>query len=449
MRLKKCFISILFLVSITGQLFAQTDDIYASRRHKLLKEIGSGVAVIFSQTSADRLNKHFYYLTGIEESGSALILIPDGEPKEILFNRSASWKYAENNSSSEVYASDDMGRKLGRYIAGKNYLYVSFADPGILNEFGRSLSSLKSIKNIDPLIVRMRIYKDKAEIDILKKACQVTAEGLNDTYKAIEPGLAEKDLKTFMEYGFERRGSPGISFLQAASGPNSTSVHAGAGERKLEDGDMIVFDVGAYWDKYTADISRSVPVSGKFTKEQKEIYQVVLNSQKAAIKNMIPGKRIREVQQIAENVLIDGLYELGLILDKNNPTQRRFFIAHGFYHFIGLDVHDVWYDYKYDENTVYEPGMIMTMEPGLYFPSDKLDISKGRYSRLSEDKEFKAFIEKIRPIYNKYINIGVRIEDDILVTKDGNIVLTKAVPKEIVDIEKMMREKSPHNKFEF
>jgi len=164
---------------------------------------------------------------------------------------------------------------------------------------------------------------------------------------------------------------------------------------------------------------------------------------------MVPGKRLREVQQIAENTLIDGLYELGLVLDKNNPTQRRFFIAHGYYHFIGLDVHDVWYDYNYDESTVYEPGMVMTMEPGLYFPEDKLDISKGPYSRLSNDEDFKAFIEKIRPVYNKYINIGVRIEDDILVTKEGNIILTKAVPKEIVDIEKMMKEKSPHNKFEF
>jgi len=252
-----------------------------------------------------------------------------------------------------------------------------------------------------------------------------------------------------MEYGYERRGSPGVSFLQAASGPNSTNIHFGAGERKLKDGDMIVFDVGAYWDKYTADISRSVPVSGKFTNEQKQIYQVVLNAQKAAIELMIPGQKIKHVQKVAEDVLVDGLFELGLILDKNSQWQRRFYIVHGFYHFIGLDVHDVWYDYKYDENTIYEPGMVMTMEPGLYFPEDKLDKGIGRMSRGVSEEELKAFIKRIRPVYEKYTNIGVRIEDDILVTRDGNLVLTSAVLKEIVDIEKMMKEKSPHNDFKY
>ena len=128
--------------------------------------------------------------------------------------------------------------------------------------------------------------------------------------------MQEADLAVLLEGYFESRGSPGSSFLQAASGPNSTNVHFGAGERVLEDGDIIVFDVGAWWNDYTADISRTVPVSGRFTKEQREIYTVVLNSQKAAIELMVPGATMDAVRERAQDVLIDGLHELGLVLDK-------------------------------------------------------------------------------------------------------------------------------------
>ncbi len=432
---------------MSNSLYSRDDQVYAERRAQLMKQINQAVIILSSQTSTMGMNKDFYYLTGIEDPEVILVLTSDG--KETLFNKAGIWAYANSSSNSQAFAYSELSQQITRLLSQNKNLFVSFKNLSILSDLGRGMSSLESIKNIDPFIVQMRIYKDEAEIEILKKACLITAQGLNDTFKAIKPGLAEKDLKTFMEYGFTRRESPGISFLQAASGPNSTSIHAGAGERKLEDGDMIVFDVGAYWDKYTADISRSVPVSGKFTKEQKEIYQVVLNTQKAAIELMVPGEKIKHVQQVAEDVLIDGLYKLGLVLDKSSQWQRRFFIVHGFYHFIGLDVHDVWYDYKHDETTVYEPGMIMTMEPGLYFPANKLDQASGRMARGVDEQEFKNFIDKIRPVYKKYINIGVRIEDDILVTKEGNIILTSAVPKEIADIEKMMKEKSPHNGFQF
>ncbi|MFC2132941.1 M24 family metallopeptidase [Bacteroidota bacterium] len=321
MRLTKLVCSLLVLFLFSGQSFSQYDDVYAKRRVELLKEIDGGVIILSSYTSADRLNKDFYYLTGIDEPGATLFIISEGNINQILFNRNGNWSYADKSSKSEVYKSEEINRYLNRFISGQQELYVSFKNIGIVSELGRGLSGVESIKNIDPFIVRMRIYKDETEIDILKKACLITAQGLNDTYKAIEPGLKEKDLKTFMEYGFERRESPGISFLQAASGPNSTNIHFGAGERILENGDMIVFDVGAYWDKYTADISRSVPVSGKFNREQKEIYQLVLNAQKAAIEHMVPGQKIMHVHKIAEDVLIDGLFKLGLVLDKSKESS--------------------------------------------------------------------------------------------------------------------------------
>jgi len=303
---------------------------------------------------------------------------------------------------------------------------------------------------MNPIIVNQRVIKDNYEIEILKRACEITAESLNDVFKAVEPGLQERDLALILEYGYARHRSPGKSFLQAASGPNSTNIHFGATDRILKKGDIIVFDVGAYWDEYTSDISRTVPVSGKFTKEQKEIYQVVLNSQKAAIEGMVPGGKLLDVQKVAEDVLIDGLVQLALVLDKKCEWQRKFFIQHGYYHFIGLDVHDVWYDYRRDiDDKVYEPGMIMTMEPGLYFPEGRLDSRPRRIRDLVTEEEFKTFADQIRPLYDRYVHMGVRIEDDVLITKDGNEVLTTRVPKEIKDIEKLMKKKSPHNQFDF
>jgi Xaa-Pro aminopeptidase len=306
---------------------------------------------------------------------------------------------------------------------------------------GRALSAVSTLHNADPLIAEMRVIKDDYEIEFLRNACQVTAEGLNDVFRAVEAGMQEEDLSVLLEFGFKMRKSPGYSFLQAASGPNATNVHFGAGERYLEDGDVIVFDVGAWWNDYTADISRTIPVSGEFSQEQREIYTVVLNSQKAAIELMRPGMSMSRVREVAQDVLIDGLHELGLVLDKEDQAQRRFFIAHGYYHFIGLDIHDVWSEFsRTPGEQVYEPGMIMTMEPGLYFPEDRLDAALARLGTSEEDSRMRTFLETIRPVYEKYVNIGVRIEDDVLITEDGNEILTAAVPKEIDEIEAMMAE---------
>ena len=178
---------------------------------------------------------------------------------------------------------------------------------------------------------------------------------------------------------------------------------------------------------------------GSFTKEQREIYTVVLNSQKAAIELMKPGADMGAVRETAQDVLIDGLYELGLVLDKENQAQRRFFIAHGYYHFIGLDIHDVWSEFSGGSGEkVYEPGMVMTMEPGLYFPEDRLESALARLGTSEEDAEMRSFLEAIRPVFEKYVNIGVRIEDDVLITQTGNEILTASVPKEIDEIEAMM-----------
>ncbi len=422
------------------------EDTYAARRQALLRALGENFAVLASDAAPGRFNKSFYYLTGIKDPGAALVLVPSGDVEEALFNEYGEWQYASQNPAAVVHRRAELPQMLASYARGKETASVSFGNLEAMSGIGRVLSQVSTLENIDESLAELRIIKDSREIEILRSACQITAEGLNDVFKAVEPGMQEEDLAVLLEFGFRMRKSAGYSFLQAASGPNATNVHFGAGERHIEDGDVIVFDVGAYWEDYTADISRTIPVSGRFSREQREIYTVVLNSQKAAIRLMQPGATLTSVRQEAQDVLIDGLHDLGLVLDTTNEAQRGFFIAHGYYHFIGLDVHDVWYEYiRSAGEKVYEPGMVMTMEPGLYFPEERVERA---LAGGGIDAEMRTFLETIRPVYQKYINIGVRIEDDVLITQNGNEILTAAVPKEIDEIEAMMAEASPFERLE-
>jgi Xaa-Pro aminopeptidase len=433
------------IILLVGNLpaYAQ-EDMYGARREALMRSIDGGVAILFSDASPGQFDKGFYYLTGLKTPGAALVLLPGREVEEVLFNASGEWDWAARTPTARAHPIEEFSTRLSAYGRGLDTAYVSFQDLQGLTAFGRGLGRLSTLENVDAAIAGMRVIKDESEIEFLRRACQITAEGLNDVFMAVESGMQEEDLSVLLEFGFKRRKSPGYSFLQAASGPNATNVHFGAGERVLEDGDVIVFDVGAVWEDYTADISRTIPVSGRFSEEQREIYTVVLNSQKAAIRLMKPGALMSDVRAAAEDALIDGLSELGLVLDKENQSQRRFFIAHGYYHFIGLDIHDVWSEFSRSSGEkVYEPGMVMTMEPGLYFPRDRLDLVLARLGASPEEAELRAFIEEIRPTYEKYVDIGVRIEDDVLITDTGNEVLTAAVPKEIDEIEEMMGRESP------
>ena len=438
--MKKTLVLWISLLLLSPAAASAQEEVYAARRQALMSSMEDGLAVLFSDATRGGFDKSFYYLTGIKEPGSALLLVPGGEVEEALFSPTGEWEYTAQNPSARAHRREEIPSRLIGYVRGRETAYVSFRSPEALSGMGRSMASLSTLHNIDPPIAEMRIFKDSREVEFLRRACQVTAEGLNAAFRAVEAGMQEQDLSALLESSFQSQGSPGYSFVQAASGPNATNVHFGAGERYLEDGDVIVFDVGALWNNYTADISRTIPVSGEFTEEQKEIYTVVLNSQKAAIELMGPGVSMDTVREAAQDALIDGLHDLGLVLDVEDEAQRRFFIAHGYYHFIGLDIHDVWSEFSRSPgDKVYAPGMVMTMEPGLYFPVGRMDAALSQLGSSAEDAEMRSFLETIRPIYERYVNIGVRIEDDVLITEDGNEVLTAAVPKEIDEIEAMMR----------
>ena len=481
-----------------------------ARRAKLMDLVKDGVIIIPSQYSsrgALRDNLNFLYLTGLKEADAVLVLDPGGTPRETVYRRasagpggpmggrvmqpmgagnpntvtapaipavSASAAPRQNPPTPASPAAPPapsapadpkvMAEKPNTQLAQDLFrlsmsgrlkrVYLPFSDFDFLaRTFGASSASFMpnpltqsdAIHNIDPAIAELRLTKDADEIAALREAIDLTAEALNEAYRAAEPKVREIDLAAILRYAFDRRETED-SFLQAASGPNSTNVHFGATDRPLAAGDVVVFDVGAWVRGYTSDISRTIPASGRFTKEQRAIYALVLEAEKAGCAKLVPGVTFKAVQTEVEDILMAGLEKLGLVTDVKSSWQRRLYIQHGFGHGIGLDVHDVWswHSPRLDKVAM-APGMIMTMEPGLYFPEVRFDAFLDALKGRAPDAEIAAFRDKVGPVYKKYAGIGVRIEDDVLIKEGGTEILSGRVPKEIADIEKLMKEKSRFN----
>ena len=443
------FSSVFFWTAVS----AQTGDAYAVRRKNLIEKIGKGLAVLPSKVSGARGpvdrgpqdNKDFDYLTGIAEPEAVLVLSGEGEQKEVLFNRSGKWT-GPVGTTLDVRPASELRPFMIRSAAQKRiYIVFSTLDATFQAIGGAAvLAQSAEITNLEPVISEIRDIKSLGEIKTLQKAIDVTADAYVEVLKAIGPGMREIDLKAVLEYDYIRRGAD-ASFTQIASGPNSVNIHFGVTQREMKAGDVIVFDLGAWYDKYTSDISRTVPVSGRFTKDQADIYNVVLNAQKEGIRLMVSGNGALKTQTAVEDALLAGLAKLGLVTDLASPWQKRLYIQHGFTHGIGLDVHDVWpwFSAEMRKGATYKPGMVYTMEPGLYFSEGMLDALPARLKSLVSEEEFKAFAAKVAPTYKKYSGMGCRIEDDILVTETGNQVLTARAPKEIADIEKTMKLSSP------
>jgi len=236
----------------------------------------------------------------------------------------------------------------------------------------------------------------------------------------------EYEVQAEVEYTFRRRnadfwGYPSI----VGCGPSATTLHYVESQAPVKNGELLLMDVGAEYDHYTADVTRTFPVNGKFSKEQAEIYQIVYAAQEAVAKATRPGVRFDELQKIARDKISEGLLRVGLITDKNSQQSRIWFM-HGLGHWLGMNVHDVG-----DYTAPLRAGMVFTNEPGIYIREDALD-------NLPNTPAMQAFKEKVRPVFEKYKNIGVRIEDDMLVTDSGARWMTKDLPRSIPDIEAFM-----------
>jgi Xaa-Pro aminopeptidase len=431
-----------------GPAAAAAADPAAPHRLALLEKLDKTVAVLPSQHLSARGpqdSNDFYYLAGFNEPGAVLVLAAGAEKPVTLFNRAGKWP-AGLGSGADARPAADLRGFLARASA-RNRVLLPFTDLDRMSEWIGSpipLAAAESIANLEPMVWEMRIVKDAAEIALLQQAIDITADAFLEVLRTVRPGDREIDINALIQYVYARREAT-VSFSQVASGPNSVNIHFGATKRPTAPGDVIVFDLGAWFNRYTSDISRTLPVGGTFTPDQAEIYNLVLAAQKEAIKLMTPGTVIIKAQEAAENVLLAGLVKLGVLTDASSPWQRRLFIVHGYTHGIGLDIHDVWSWFSPRMRTMaFAPGMVLTIEPGLYFPPKLLEAKpSGRGAAPVPDEEWKAFTAKVRPAFEKYAGMGCRIEDDVLVTETGNRVLSARAPKETAEIEKLLRSARP------
>ncbi len=423
-----------------------------------------------------RQENNLYYLTNLRQRGATLILIKDGaNSREILF-------LPKRNPASEAWDGKMYSREDARKISGietmidasetnvflqaikekKSFAAKEGASVSINaamlylllpeseqdgdgkaeyrreSEFAKSLGGYKT-ENARPIFDELRLIKSPYEIKLMQHAIDITTEAQMRSMAMVNQAKWEYEVQAEVEYTFRRRnadywGYPSI----VGCGPNATTLHYVESQGAVKTGDLMLMDVGAEYDHYTADVTRTYPVSGKFTKEQAEIYQIVYDAQEAAAKKTKPGANFSQVSQAADQVLKEGLAKLGLITAPDatyqmmyqgkpvNLPQFKLWYIHGFGHWLGMNVHDVG-DYK----TPLKAGMIFTNEPGIYIREDALDY-------IADTPENKKFLEKVRPVYEKYKNIGVRIEDDLLVTANGAEWMTKNLPRRIEEVEAFM-----------
>lgn len=453
---------------------------YAARRAALAARLGDGIVVGLgapepvTDDGSFRQLPAFQYLTGLGHPNAAFLLevrgrrpvrallyVPQGDPRRALYDGFPPDSAATLRSLGlGVRDLATLRPTLDSLIAAglPFYTLADFAS----RDYVRTDSLTRGRRYVEQLIeahpgleVRdahahldaLRIGKSPAEMGLLRRAVEITVASLGVAIPRIRPGLNEAELQTLIETGFRQGGAEGRGFGSiVGSGPNSTSFHYRHNNRELRAGDVVVMDVGALYQGYVADVTRTVPVSGTFTPEQRSIYQLVRDAQAAGERQAKVGAAVAEGERAIREVLEAGLARLGLIespdalLDPpwgGNCEQRParckqafLFMPHGPGHGIGLEVHDVG-GYSYSPTGKFEAGEVFSIEPGLYIGMHLLEM-------LPDTPRNRAFIAKVRPVVERYNNIGVRIEDDYILTEAGLEWISKA-PREIGEIEGLFR----------
>lgn len=393
-----------------------------------------------------RQNSDFWYLTGFEEPNAWLILSnhprygesyramvvqPKDKSAEIWHGKRLGAEAAlARFSLDEAFELQELEEALLESLQGQDNVYFAL---GSFNEhdklFTQAITTLrdapkeslapKAIHDVSPLLHEMRLFKSACEIATMKAAGEISARAHARAMQFAKPGCYEYQLEAEIHHEFAMAGarSPAYSSI-VGSGSNACILHYTQNDAQVNDGDLVLIDAGAEYQGYAADITRTFPVNGKFSKAQRDIYSVVLKAQKAVLDALVPGVTLSEMMVLSTEVITQGLVELdileGSVADNLEQENWRHFYMHGLGHFIGLDVHDVG-NYKIDgEDRPLKPGMVITVEPGIY---------------ISDDSD----------VPDMYKGIGVRIEDDVVITATGVDVLTADVPKEIDDIEALMR----------
>jgi Xaa-Pro aminopeptidase len=293
------------------------------------------------------------------------------------------------------------------------------------SEWAKSASAF-SIKNITPVFDNLRLRKSPMEIAFMQHAIDITTEAHERAWVAAATAKWEYEVDALVAYTFKLRNADHWGYPSIVGcGPNATTLHYEEAQGPVTPGNLLLMDVGAEYEHYSADVSRTFPVNGRFSTAQAEVYQIVYDAQEAAAKTIRPGALVSDAHRAATEVIKNGLLKLGLITDRDS-NQYRIWFMHGTSHWLGMNVHDVG-----NYGTKLEPGMVFTNEPGIYVRPDAFDNKPLNMSEADWSK-FKA---AVRPAYEKYKGIGVRIEDDMLVTPDGVKWMTEALPRKIADVE--------------
>jgi Xaa-Pro aminopeptidase len=331
----------------------------------------------------------------------------------------------------EVYKIEQFEEKCIELLKGYEEMYYRlYKNPeadervqkvllGLKRAYGRTGYGLLTIRDADTFIGELRLKKDEYDLANQRKACEISAAAHVAAMKFTKPGVSERQVQGVLAYEFYMRGSarPGYSFI-VASGNNATTLHYNFNDQECKNGDLLLIDAGAEYNMYSGDITRTFPVNGKFSAAQAKVYDGVLKIQKEMIAYVKPGIFFKDLHKMAEEKLTDLMFDLGLLSGKKEDAMKanehRRYYPHGSGHWLGMDVHDAGLYFIRGEARPLEAGMCFTVEPGLYIPAD--------------DKSAPAELR----------GIGVRIEDNIVVTPSGCEVLTADVPKEIAEIENLM-----------
>ncbi len=426
---------------------------YSERRKKLGSMLPKNSAVVIAGAStqyrnadsshAFRQDSNFWYLSGFNEAESTLVLlineknsvqsiafVPEkDELKEIWDGYRAGPEGAMKDYSFDLaFNNTEIDQRLPDLLAGHNQVFYPVGKSKTLD--GDIIEWIKSAKSKDrhssaidiadasSKVGNQRLIKDEDEIEIMKKACQISAEAHVEAMKFVKPGMTEQEIEAFYQYEFSKRGGRFSAYTPiVAGGENACVLHYVENSKPLKDGELLLVDAGCEFELYASDITRTFPINGKFTAPQLAIYEVVLEAQVKSIEAISTNNNVMDAQIISEKVITQGLIDLGILQGSMDELHAagafKDFYMHKIGHWLGIDVHDAG-DYMEDGDYMkFKPGMVTTVEPGIYISS-------------SSDAE------------DKWKGIGIRIEDDILVTADGNENLTAFVPSNPKDIEALM-----------
>jgi len=453
------------------------DDLKA-RRARAMDKVGPDALAVFWSAptrvySLDvdyeyRQDSSLLYLTGIDQEETILVLMPGNQTrKEILFIRDADPRREHWNGHSltpaeatvqsgipnvmrasefEPFISSILSGRMGAEdgaqfqaaLQGNRAKLMlllerttNLSEPvGPVTAFASKLRERFfgfSVSDATPILYGLRQIKTPYEQDVLRKSVSISSDAHRAGMKAAAPGKYEYEVEAAIEEVYLRNGAMSWGYPSiVGSGPNATILHYGKSSRKMEAGDLLLVDAAGSYQGYTGDITRTYPVNGTFTREQRDIYEIVLEAQEAGMKEARAGNRPEQVQAACDRVLRAGLLKLGLVTDATGQ-QFKIWSTHGVLHHIGMDVHDV------NTRGPLETGMAFVIEPGIYIREAALD-------NLPKTSENAAFIEKVRPLVRKYKDIGVRIEDSFLLTAAGLERLSERVPRTLDEVERFMKQ---------